>query len=1170
MATAGKLEYLISVDSSGVQRGLDNTESKVKGFGNKLSAWTVAKGQMIGRLVERAGASTVRFFGDSITESRGFDKAMSQVAATLGKTTDEMSKEVRTTSVKFGKEVKTFTGNMAEFARFMGQNTAFSATEAAEALNYMALAGYDTEKSMRMLPTVLNLAAAGNMDLARSSDMVTDAQSALGLSIEGTERMVDQMAKTASKTNTSVEQLGDAFLTVGGTAKVMGSGMIDTTTELSMALGVLADNGIKGSEGGTALRNILLALTAPTDKAAKKLKELGIEVFDADGNMRDLPFIMEDMNKAMEGMTSEERMDFLSTVFNKRDLKAIEALLGTDMSRWEELYGDIGNANGAAAEMAETQLDNLEGDITKLKSAVSEARLSIADKLTPALRNLVQKGTVWVTRLTDAFNENGFGGALKEAGSLMRETVAEYFGLGTDARWTDIGKAAAKKIKNGIKNQFKKAKLKVTEMLGLDEGASWGEIASGIKSKITEKLKGAKVKIADWLGVDDPSSATWGDIARNIGERIKGKIGEAKIKIADLLGVEEPENATWGDIAGKIVERIKGKIGEAKLKIADLLGIEDAEDATWGDIAGNIVERIKGKVGQAKLKIADLLGVEEPENATWGDIAGNITERIKGKLTNAKIKIADILGIEDAEDATWGDIAGNITTRIKAKVGDAKLKIADLLGIEEPGDATWSDIAGKIKERLSAGMSNLKLKAADIFGLENPEDATWADIGKKIMDGLTKYVSNKGNFLKQLILGDEYTDKSTWMDVGKKLTGWLEEAFAEGGILDAMLGNATDKAAAIATFAGNLISGIADWISTNSSAVAGMITNIVGALVQAAPKVAEALSLIFQDTGFQDAFSQLIVAAFNASMEILGSLFEMLGDILGKAIFGEEWYEMKKKEKERVQSETGSYKEGNEDWNAKAEAIDEKYNMHVTEGTDSTGAQTDAVTATMMHLGIGGGIPTWWSESKLLNQLVDLRKLSSGADNPYMYEVATAGTRAFGDAWQQGLRGEELSAAVQEAMEAIEPPEIKPEIKVSDGEVNKVLGLFDGVAINIPVHFLVDGGGEITNEANGGGYTTGHSFAKGEWDVPHDMYAKLHRNETVLNATQARQYREGKAGGDTSEVVGALQSLRNDLSNLQLVVGRKTFGRAVVNYGGNRMNDYIGGSESRLAAGYGT
>ena len=397
MATAGKLEYLISINSSSLNSGLSSAEKKAKSFGQRISAKTVAVGQLVSRFTEKAIVATGRFIKGAVQESMSFDKSMAQVAATLGKTTDEIQ-------------------NLSKFAREMGSKTAFTAEQAAEGLNYMALAGYDAEKSMKMLPQVLNLAAAGNFDLARASDMVTDAQSALGLTISDTEVLIDQMAKTSSKTNTSVSQLGDAILTVGGTAKMMNGG----TEELAAVLGVLADNGIKGSEGGTALRNVLLSLSAPTSKASKQIKELGIDVFDAQGNMRDLPSIMMDMQTAMSKMTQEERTGIINSIFNKRDLKSVEALLGTNVDRWNELYEALGKSNGAAEEMAKTQLDNLAGDVTIFNSALSEAKLTIVEKLTPSLRNLTKAATNFVTRFANAWKRGGLKGALKEAWSMTK------------------------------------------------------------------------------------------------------------------------------------------------------------------------------------------------------------------------------------------------------------------------------------------------------------------------------------------------------------------------------------------------------------------------------------------------------------------------------------------------------------------------------------------------------------------------------------------------------------------------------------------------------------------------------------------------------------------------------------------------------------------------------
>lgn len=413
------------------------------------------------------GAAAVKTAGD-------FESSMSQVAATMGYSVEELNDETS--------EAAKSMNDLSNFAKEMGAKTAFSASEAAEALNYMALAGYDAETSMEMLPTVLNLAAAGGMDLAAASDMVTDSQSALGLSLDETRTMVDQMAKASSKSNTSVAQLGEAFLTVGGTAKTLKG----DTTELSTALGILADNGVKGSEGGTALRNMILSLSAPTDTAAQKIEELGLQVFDAEGNMRSLDEIFTDLNTSLASMTQGEQTQALNKIFNKVDLKSVNAMLSNTAgnlsnigdvleqsgvawdkytsvaqqsgetlsdqlqswskemiwsnittaegaaemqeylrteyemtaedakkavesvsqsiqgqeSRWDQLSGYIDDAGGAAANMADTQLNNLNGQITLLKSALEGLMISIGEIVMPYIKQLVD----FIQMLVDKFN----------------------------------------------------------------------------------------------------------------------------------------------------------------------------------------------------------------------------------------------------------------------------------------------------------------------------------------------------------------------------------------------------------------------------------------------------------------------------------------------------------------------------------------------------------------------------------------------------------------------------------------------------------------------------------------------------------------------------------------------------------------------------------------------
>lgn len=465
----------------------DRSGGKFEKFGGILKG--------VGVALVAVTAAVGAFAASSVGVGMEFDTSMSQVAATMGYSVEELN--------TVGSEAnKTFT-ELRGFAMEMGATTAFSANEAAGALNYMALAGYDAETSMSMLPNVLNLAAAGGIELAAASDMVTDAQSALGLSLGETSLLVDQMAMTASKSNTSVEQLGNAILAIGGTAKNLAGG----TTELNSALGILADNGIKGAEGGTHLRNIILSLGSPSDTAAQALTKLGVSVFDADGKMRPLNETFGDLNAALSTMSQGDRLAAIGDIFNTTDIASVNALLGTNAERWDELgaaidgawlnmgslsdslsevgldltsmQGQLGklgiseqkfsdilkasggnaeafasglldaadagvtqadilaalggnlgdlqtafdNTTGSAQAMADTQLDNLAGDITLFKSALEGAQIVLSDQLTPNLREFVQFGSNAVSTLSAAFQEGGLSGAMGALGGILSDAV---------------------------------------------------------------------------------------------------------------------------------------------------------------------------------------------------------------------------------------------------------------------------------------------------------------------------------------------------------------------------------------------------------------------------------------------------------------------------------------------------------------------------------------------------------------------------------------------------------------------------------------------------------------------------------------------------------------------------------------------------------------------------
>lgn len=370
---------------------LQTAGDKISGAGQKLLPVTAA--------VAGLGTAAVKTTAD-------FDTSMSQVQATMGITKDAMS-ELN------GESVNTVEA-LRDLAKQMGSETAFSASECADAMNYLALAGYDTQEIYDTLPTVLNLAAAGGIDLASASDMVTDAMSALGMETREADTMVDQMSKTASTTNTSVAQLGEAILTIGATAKTVKGG----TAELNTALGILANNGIKGAEGGTHLRNVILALQSPTDKAAACMESLGVEVYDSEGNMRSLNDILGDLNTSMDGMTSAEKQNIISSIFNKTDLAAVNSLLSNTGDSWDSLQQSITESGGAAQQMADTQLDNLSGQITILKSALEGLAISFGEILMPKIRAAAKKIQEFVDKL------NGMNDEQKETVVKIAAVVA--------------------------------------------------------------------------------------------------------------------------------------------------------------------------------------------------------------------------------------------------------------------------------------------------------------------------------------------------------------------------------------------------------------------------------------------------------------------------------------------------------------------------------------------------------------------------------------------------------------------------------------------------------------------------------------------------------------------------------------------------------------------------
>lgn len=362
-----------------------------------------------------AGAAVV----DSLKVYADYDDGLKQVQATMGL--------VAGVSAETDAAIQL----LDQAAKDAGANTKFTARDAADALNYLALAGYDAERATEALPGVLNLAAAGGMDLAKASDMVTDAMSALQLT--DMDSFLDSLAKTSQKSNTNVEQLGEGVLKLGATGRTVKGGI----DEINLMLGLMADNGIKGAEGGTHLRNMILSLITPTDTAAKAIQKLGLEVFDAEGNMRAMPDILQDLSGKLDGLSDEEKMNIISTIFNKTDIASVNALLGTSAERWEELADEIANSEGACAQMAETMESGLGGSIRSFQSAAEGLQIAVGSIFSEMAQGMVNDTTTMMRDITgilsDGFQPEDVQAIADVLTTFIDEQLTNIIGLVGDA-----------------------------------------------------------------------------------------------------------------------------------------------------------------------------------------------------------------------------------------------------------------------------------------------------------------------------------------------------------------------------------------------------------------------------------------------------------------------------------------------------------------------------------------------------------------------------------------------------------------------------------------------------------------------------------------------------------------------------------------------------------------
>lgn len=317
-----------------------------------------------------AGAASLKTAAD-------FEAAMSNVEAITGST---------------GKEMESLT----ELAKDLGAETAWSAIEVAEAMTYTGMAGWTAQDNINGLAGILDLASASGTALAETSDILTDAITAFGDSSADAGRYADVMTKACTSANTNVELLGESYKYVGALSGTMGYAFDQVTT----ALAVMANSGIKGSQAGTALKNAIANLAAPTDKMQTAMDKLGLSITNSDGTMKSFEDVIHMLQGAFRGLSEDEQAAYAKTIFGKEAMAGMLAVINTSAEEYDALAAAIDGSAGAAEKAAGTQLDNLSGQMTLLKSAAESFAITIGEKLTPHVSKFVE----WVQRLTDRLN----------------------------------------------------------------------------------------------------------------------------------------------------------------------------------------------------------------------------------------------------------------------------------------------------------------------------------------------------------------------------------------------------------------------------------------------------------------------------------------------------------------------------------------------------------------------------------------------------------------------------------------------------------------------------------------------------------------------------------------------------------------------------------------------
>ena len=679
---------------------IDEVGQKMESVGNSIAG---AGKSMMPLTLAIGGVGTA-----AVKTAADFDAGMSQVAAISGATGDDLEA-------------------LRDKAREMGSKTKFSASEAASAMEYMAMAGWKTGDMLGGIEGIMNLAAASGEDLATTSDIVTDALTAFGLSAEDSGHFADILAAASSNANTNVSMMGETFKYCAPIAGALGFSAEDTAE----AIGLMANAGIKSTQAGTALRTIMNNLTGEVKISGKAIGDVTIATTNADGSMRDLSDILADCRTAFSGLSESEKAQAAETLVGKNAMSGFLALMNAAPEDIDKLSNAIDNCDGTAESMAATMQDNLAGQLTILKSQLEELAISFGEILMPAIRSIVSHIQGFIDKL------NGMDESQKKAIITIGLVVAAIGPLlviiGTVISKVGVAMQGFVKLA-GAFNKIKAAASAGTGIFG-----KLGAAIGGVSAPVLAVVAVIAVLVAAFVhlwntneGFREAILGTWEKIkttVSNFVEGIRERLAALGISFSDIA---ETIKAIWNGLCAVLAPIFEGAFNAIANVLQTVLGvITGILDVFIGLFAGNW-EQV-------------WTGVKEIFSSIW--------EGIKGAFQNA---IDTIRGIADAVLGWFGTSWNDVWSSVKAFFEGVWNGIASFFsGIWNGIRNTVTTVLNAIKSVITTVWNAIKTTITTVLnGIKTTVTSVWNAIKStvtSVLDGIKSTVSSVWNGIKSTI-----------------------------------------------------------------------------------------------------------------------------------------------------------------------------------------------------------------------------------------------------------------------------------------------------------------------------------------------------------------------------------------------------------------------------------